>query len=1055
MTEETLFHQALETPAEERGRFLDRACGSDIHLRRRLEALLQANDNPGDFLRGPAVCATAACLDHPPAGVRRDEAERPGARVGPYKLLQLIGEGGMGAVWMADQEQPVRRKVALKLIKPGMDTAQVVARFEQERQALALMDHPNIARVLDAGATAGGRPFFVMELVKGTPITKYCDEHHLTVAERLRLFVAVCQAVQHAHQKGVIHRDLKPSNVLIAPYDGKPVVKVIDFGVSKAAALRLTERTLFTEFGAIVGTLEYMSPEQAELNNQDVDTRSDIYSLGVLLYELLTGTTPFERKRLEETALLEVLRLIREEEPPPPSTRLSTADDLPTVAGNRGLEPRRLTGLVRGDLDWIVMKALEKDRNRRYETANALATDILCYLNDEPVQAGPPSAGYRIRKFLKRHRRWLVTAAVFGVALLLAVGAIAGSIGWAARDRASRLATIEGEIGRALKEVERLHQECDAPGAKAALGRAEALLNAGASDEERRREVSQWRADLGLAARLEDIRLQQAARVGGDLDLQGSDPASAYREAFCEYGIDVGALDADEAARRIRASAVKRQLVSALHDWAWGKVRLRQGGWERLIEVARKADPDPWRDRFLEAFVRKDRKVLVEMARDAKAAELPPPAALLLGRALNGLKETAAAVEMCERVQRQHPGDLWLNLEIASLLLNAGKKQDAVGFLRAFLALRSGSASAFTSYGVLMGQAGKVAEAEAAFHEALRLQPDAYLAHSYLGQIRASRGQLPEAEAAFRKSVALCPGFCYAQYGLGSVLAGQGKLAEAVEPYREAIRLRPEPEYAFASRELADILSELGKFSEAVAAYEHAIKLQPGYAEAHCNLGGVLLNMGRFGPALEARRRGHELGSKRKGWSNPSAAWVKEAERMVELDRQLPAVLKGEARPKDQNERLGFAILCARKQLNRASFRLYHEALAAEPSLADAAAGEGHRYSAACVAALAGSGKGEDAGNLPVTEREGMRQRALAWLEADLEACGKRLDRDASKVRPWIAHTMRHWLHDPDFAGVRGEKALEQLPEEERSGWRKLWQEVEALGKKAALSPRQ
>src|SRR5204862_2593858 len=365
----------------------------------------------------------------------------PGSVIGPYKLLQQIGEGGMGTVYMAEQTQPVRRTVALKLIKAGMDSRQVLARFGAERQALALMDHPNIAKVFDAGTTDAGRPYFVMELVKGIPITRFCDERRLTTRERLELAIPVCQAVQHAHQKGLIHRDIKPSNVLIATYDGRPVPKVIDFGIAKATGRQLTDHTLVTGFGSVVGTLEYMSPEQAELNQLDIDTRSDIYSLGVLLYELLAGSPPFSRKELEEAGMLEMLRVIREQEPSKPSTKLSTADALPTLAANRGTEPAKLTKLVRGELDWIVMKALEKDRNRRYESANGFAMDVQRYLADEAVPACPPSAGYRLRKVVRRNKGRLGAAAVLALALLAAVG---GS-GWAVRHPRGRPAAAAAQ----------------------------------------------------------------------------------------------------------------------------------------------------------------------------------------------------------------------------------------------------------------------------------------------------------------------------------------------------------------------------------------------------------------------------------------------------------------------------------------------------------------------------------------------------------------------------------------------------------------------------------
>jgi non-specific serine/threonine protein kinase/serine/threonine-protein kinase len=371
--------------------------------------------------------------------------ESAGVRVGPYKLVRSIGEGGMGSVWLAEQLEPIRRNVALKIIKAGMDSAQVTARFDAERQALAMMDHANIARVYDGGSTDIGRPFFVMEFVDGTPITKFCDEHRLDPRQRLELFNQVCLAIQHAHQKGIIHRDIKPSNVLVARADNRSAVKVIDFGIAKATGQQLTERTLVTEFGAVVGTLEYMSPEQAGLNDLDIDTRSDIYSMGVLLYELLTGTTPLNRQSLPRKGFAELLRLIREEEPPKPSTRLnSSTETLVNISVARRTEPSRLTKLVRGDLDWIVMKAIDKDRTRRYDSANALARDIERYLNHEPVEACPPSAGYRLGKFVRRHR----TAVVGAAACLLILGAgIAGST-W----QAIRATAAESQMSAAKKQ---------------------------------------------------------------------------------------------------------------------------------------------------------------------------------------------------------------------------------------------------------------------------------------------------------------------------------------------------------------------------------------------------------------------------------------------------------------------------------------------------------------------------------------------------------------------------------------------------------------------------
>ncbi len=399
----------IEDP-QARDAYLAKACGDDHKLRGNIDKLLKAHFE-GSSLLDKSMPGARVTLD-------MDPIESTGTVIGRYKLLQQIGEGGFGVVYMAEQEKPIRRRVALKIIKLGMDTKQVVARFEAERQALAMMDHPNIAKVFDAGATDTGRPYFVMELVKGIPVTEYCDKNNFDMQQRLELFIDICKAVQHAHQKGIIHRDIKPSNVMVTLHDGKPVPKVIDFGIAKATQQRLTEKTLFTEFKQFIGTPEYMSPEQAEMSGLDVDTRTDIYSLGVLLYELLTGTTPFGDKELRSIAFDEIRRIIREEEPPKPSTCLSTlGDSLDDVAKHRKSVPNQLCKVVRGELDWIVMMSLEKDRTRRYETANDLALDIQRHLSDEPVIAGPPSAAYRMQKFVRRNR----TAVMVGLVVLAAL----------------------------------------------------------------------------------------------------------------------------------------------------------------------------------------------------------------------------------------------------------------------------------------------------------------------------------------------------------------------------------------------------------------------------------------------------------------------------------------------------------------------------------------------------------------------------------------------------------------------------------------------------------
>jgi WD40 repeat protein/serine/threonine protein kinase/tetratricopeptide (TPR) repeat protein len=521
--EEAIFHAALEIDsAEQRSAYLDAACANQEELRRRVEALLRRHAEAEGPLERPVI-RLATTSDAP-------GAERPGTVIGPYKLLEQIGEGGMGLVFMADQLRPVRRRVAFKVLKPGLDTRQVVARFEAERQALALMDHPHIAKVFDAGTTETSRPYFVMELVRGVPITEFCDQRRLTTRQRLELFALVCQAVQHAHQKGIIHRDLKPSNVLVTLHDTVAVPKVIDFGIAKATSQPLTERTLFTHFAQMVGTPLYMSPEQAEMNSLDVDTRSDIYSLGVLLYELLTGTTPFDKDRLKELAYDEMRRIIREEEPPKPSTRISTlAQAATSVATQRKSDAKRLSQLVRGELDWIVMKALEKDRNRRYETASAFAADVQRYLADEPVHACPPSAWYRFRKFARRNKGALAIAAATALAGVLALLGL--SVSYAQIDAARGQAEANAKQERA---------------ARGAAGKAQKQAEAKAEESRQR---------------LVRLTVAQGVRLMDEGNLLGSLPW--FAEALRLDQGDPGR----EAIHRIRLGAVLRQCPRLIQVW--------------------------------------------------------------------------------------------------------------------------------------------------------------------------------------------------------------------------------------------------------------------------------------------------------------------------------------------------------------------------------------------------------------------------------------------------------------------------------------------------------
>ncbi|MCC7013023.1 MAG: tetratricopeptide repeat protein [Planctomycetes bacterium] len=919
-----IFNEARELAGAQRAAYLLGACGNDVALRTKVEALLEADAQAGEFLASPTRGGGVG------AGVSPSlPKEQAGAQIDRYRLLEQIGEGGMGTIWMAEQREPVKRRVALKVIKLGMDTKQVIARFEAERQALAMMDHPNIAKVLDAGATETGRPYFVMEYIKGIPILQYCDQEKVDTRARLGLFAKVCHAIQHAHQKGIIHRDIKPSNVLVTLHDGVPVPKVIDFGIAKATNSELTSKTLFTEHRQMVGTPAYMSPEQAEMSGLDIDTRSDVYSLGVLLYELLTGTTPFDIKALLESGFGEMLRAIREDEPHKPSTRISSLGETGTrTALQRNVDVKRLSTMLRGDIDWIVMKCLEKDRTRRYETANGLAADILRHLNDEPVTAGAPSASYILRKFVRRNRGQVLAGSAIVLALLAGVVAFA----WKAKEaseqrdeavlareaeaeqrRQADAARAESETQRALaqaQEAEAKRQEAEARKQEIAAETQAAIAEAVAkfqTDMLAAVDPNQLPMDPVTHEPLKDKvtvvqALQAAVQALGAGSLADQPLVEArVRDTIGTTFMGLGRFD--EAEPNLRSALAIRSKVLPAGDL---EIALSQNNLAVLLESQNKL-PEA------EALHR----AALEIARTSLPAGHPD-----LGVGLNNLAEILRiqgkladaeplyleALAIARATSPEGHPDIADRLDNLAQLLQAQRRLDeAEPLQREALAIRLAAfpaehpqvARGLNNLALVLVAQDKLPEAEALLREALEIRNKSLPAGHIdiasgldnLAVVLQKRGKLVEAESMLREAIelrrkTLSAGHLYRAQGLnnlGTFLLTQNKLEEAESLYLEVLEIRRNslpvghPDIATAIDSLGIVYWRQGRLDQSIPLFEQALdgraaalgRLHPDTLSTIANLGVNYLDAGRIAeavPLLEEASAGaaHE----------PSLAWV-------------------------------------------------------------------------------------------------------------------------------------------------------------------------------------
>jgi serine/threonine-protein kinase len=1040
----------------------------------------------------------------PPAGPPPAPAEGPLAgRVcysGDYELGEKVGEGAVGVVHRA-HDLGLGRELAVKVLRPEhRGQAELVRRFVAEARVLGRLQHPGIPPVHGRGELPDGRPFFTMKLVRGQTLEGLLRASRAPADDLphfLAKFEQVCQAVAYAHSEGVIHRDLKPGNVMVGAFGE---VQVMDWGFAKevgqasaeeaapagretvGAAATLAGPGVGTEGGRVMGTPAYMPPEQARGEAERVDRRSDVFGLGAILCEVLTGQPPFGGKTTKEAL-----------------ARAQACDHAEALA--------RLDGCgADAELVRLCKACLAAEPSARPRDAGEIAQAVAAYQAEvqerlrraelEKAMAEARAAGERKR------RRLAVGLTATVVALTLGVSA------WAWQ-RWETIRLTEADLDTVARHLDAE----ELPACREALERAEGRLGGGRPAGLRWR-AAELRDLLGVVRRLEQARLTRASGVSeGIFDWASAD--EAYAKEFARYGWGGDNPDVEEVARRISASPIKGLLLAALDDW-WINSGRSPAQRERLLAVAGRVDTDTWRSRLRNALASGDKAEVLRLAKEADPEQLPPSTLVMLGETL-GRVGSDEAVRVLEAVQRRHPGDFWVNQNLALWLMSQkpARPGEAAGYFRAALAARPDSPGthfnlgnallgqgrpkeaedewrqalrlkpdypeAHHNLGIALGKQGRPKEAEAECRQALRLKPDYPKAHCNLGLALLGQGRAKEAEAEFRQALRLDPDLPEAHCRLGHALLGQGRPKEAEAECRQALRLKPDypeahfnlghallgqgrakeaeaefrqalrldPDLPEAHYNLGNALLGQGRPKEAEDEWRQALRLKPDYPEAHCNLGQMLKQQGRFEEALACLKRGHELGPNQPGWRYPSAQWVRDAERLVALDRKLAAILKGKGQPADVAERLALARFCQEyKKLPRAAACFYADAFAADPKLA-ADPCSGTRYSATCAAALAADGQGEDAKKPPDEERARWRQQALDWLRADLSAWTKTLEAAKPEARAAVRQTLQHWQKAPDLASLRDKAALDKLPAAERDAWQRLWADVDALRQRA------